>query len=179
MVGGLAMDFEPKDYYEAAQERLSQAELLFDLPPECRGNFSGGVYALAVYLAGVAVESMLRAYRLKVDKRFDSRHDLDKWFVASELDKRLEDCLHRQQKSPQEVDRRVTELQAAVGEVANVWRNDHRFASEKLVARDFWKRKIIPSKGGKGEKPQVLRPRVKRLLKNARVVINAGVEAWT
>lgn len=173
------MDFEPRDYYEVAQERLSQAELLFDLPPECRGNFQGDLYALVIYLAGVAVESMLRAYRLKVDRRFDSRHDLDRWFVASKLDNRLEDHLDRQQKSPQEIDRRVMKLRAAVGEVADVWRNDHRFASQKLVARDFWERKIIPRKGGKGPKSQVLRSRVKLLLKNARLVINAGVQAWT
>lgn len=173
------MDFEPRDYYEAAQERLSQAELLFDLPSECRRSLQGDLYALIVYLAGVAVESMLRAYRLKVDRRFDSRHDLDRWFVASKLDNHLEDHLNRQQKSPQEVDRRVMELRAAVGEVADVWRNDHRFASEKLVARDFWERKIIPHKGSKGPKSQVLRSRVKILLRNATVVINAGVEAWT
>jgi len=173
------MDFEPRDYYEVAQERLSQAELLFDLPPECRGDFQGDLYSLAVYLAGVAVESMLRAYRLKVDKRFDSRHDLDRWFVASKLDNHLEDHLNQQQKPPQEVDRRVTELRAALGEVADVWRNEHRFASEKLIARDFWERRIIPRKGSKGPKPQVLRSRVRMLLKNAKIVISAGVESWT
>lgn len=173
------MDFEPRDYYEAAQERLSQAELLFDLPPEYRRNFQSELYALIVYLAGVAVESMLRAYRLKVDRRFDSRHDLARWFVASKLDNRLEDHLNRQQKAPQETERRIMELRSAVGEVSDVWRNDHRFASEKLVARDFWERRIIPRKGSKGPKPQVLRAMVRTLLKNARVVVNAGVEAWT
>ncbi|HTU90755.1 MAG TPA: hypothetical protein VMF69_11820 [Gemmataceae bacterium] len=173
------MDFEPRDYYEVAQERLSQAELLFDLPSERRGNFQGDPYALVVYLSGVAVESMLRAYRLKVDRRFDSRHDLARWFVASKLDNRLEEHLNRQQKAPQEIDSRIMELRSAVGEVSDVWRNDHRFASEKLIARDFWERKIIPRKGSKGRKPQVLRSMVRMLLKNARVVINAGVEAWT
>ncbi len=77
------MDFEPKHYYEAAQERLFQAETLFNLCPECRKNLRGERYAVVVYLAGVAVESMFRAYKLKVVSQFDEKHSLDRLFVAS------------------------------------------------------------------------------------------------
>ncbi len=52
---------EPKDYYEAARERLDQARFLFDVPQEdAERALHDKRYALVVYAAGVAVEAMLR-----------------------------------------------------------------------------------------------------------------------
>jgi len=46
------MRIEAADYVEAANERLAEANLLYEKTH----------YALALYVAGVAVESLLRAY---------------------------------------------------------------------------------------------------------------------
>src|SRR5262245_56384326 len=63
------MDFTADHYYRAALERMSQAHSLY---------LEGvGKYALAMYTAGVAVESMLRAFMLKRGKsEFESHHDI-------------------------------------------------------------------------------------------------------
>lgn len=173
------MEFKPRDYHEAAQERLSQAELLFDVPSEGVKDRRGDRYVVVVYLAGVAVECMLRAYRLKENKQFDSRHQLAELFVESKLDTRLEEWLNNQGVEPRIVNDQLTKLKAAADEVAELWRNEYRYASERLLFRDFLRRGIIPKKGVKGSKAQVLRQRAKTLLRYARVVVEAGVKAWT
>lgn len=108
------MEFKPRDYYEAAHERLSQAELLFDVSPEGVKDRRGDRYVVVVYLAGVAVECMLRAYRLKESKQFDSRHQLAELFVESKLDARLEACLNNQGVEPRIVEDQLTKLKAVV-----------------------------------------------------------------
>lgn len=63
------MDFTVDHYYRAALERMGQAHHLFR---ERIGN-----YALAMYTAGLAVESMLRAFMLRRGKtEFESRHNV-------------------------------------------------------------------------------------------------------
>jgi hypothetical protein len=63
------MDFIADHYYGAALERMSQAHHLYR---EGTGN-----YALAMYAAGLAVESMLRAFMLGDGKtQFESRHNV-------------------------------------------------------------------------------------------------------
>ncbi len=51
----------PEHYYEVALERINQAQSLYR---------EGSSYALAMYGAGVAVESMLRAYRARKSMQF-------------------------------------------------------------------------------------------------------------
>lgn len=62
------MDFTAEHYYRASHERMSQAHHLY--------REGDGFYALAMYTAGVAVECLLRAYLLKRNRQFESRHDL-------------------------------------------------------------------------------------------------------
>lgn len=173
------MEIRPKDYYEAAHERLSQAERLFDLSSEYLKNRQGERYAVIVYLASVAVECMLRAYRLKESKQFDSRHKLADLFLESKMRVRLEEWLNHKGEEAGIVNEQLRELKAAVNEADRLWRNDYRYASEKLLFQDFLKRGIIAGKGTKGSKAQILRQHAKRLLGRARLVIEAGAKAWT
>ena len=55
-----------KTYYRAALERVEDARLLH----------TEGHYAFAMYASGLAVECLLRAFRLLKDSSFDERHDL-------------------------------------------------------------------------------------------------------
>ncbi len=55
-----------KNYYGAALERIADADLLH----------AEGHYPFAMYASGLAVECLLRAFRLLNDPSFDERHDL-------------------------------------------------------------------------------------------------------
>jgi len=60
------MRIEAVDYVDAAQERLGNAKLLYE----------AAQYSFALYAAGVAVESLLRAYIVQVDPMLEGAHNL-------------------------------------------------------------------------------------------------------
>ncbi len=175
------MEFKAKDYYDAATERLAEAELLFRLADEYWKSVAGRRYALVVYTAGLAVECMLRAYRLKRSSHFDSRHRLSELFVESGLDTSLEDRLGKRGHDPDSeiVVQRLTRLRAAVDDAAGIWRNHYRFASDAALCSDLLGRRIIRKQENKGSKTKVLHKQDHRLLLSARVVLKAGEDAWT
>jgi len=69
------MRIEAADYIEAAQERLSNARLLYE----------AAQYSFAMYAAGVAVESLLRAYVATVNPILETAHHLPLLLDASKL----------------------------------------------------------------------------------------------
>ena len=170
---------EPKDYYEAARERLDQARFLFDVPQEdAERALHDKRYALVVYAAGVAVEAMLRAYRLQIDDAFDGRHNLQTLFAESGLEARLLEHLEDRGVDPAVVADRLRELRAAVSSVAAIWRNAHRYASDRALVKDLIERKIIARSQNKGAKAVLLRAQARVLVQAATIVIDAGEEAW-
>jgi hypothetical protein len=60
----MSIRFDPEDLKEAALERINTARRLFDA-----SGRDGSDLSACIYVAGVAVECMLRAYRLKVSPR--------------------------------------------------------------------------------------------------------------
>ena len=62
------MRFRPEHYLEAAYERIDAARKL-------RNERH---YPEAIYFAGIAVECLLLAYRIRENPEFESRHDLRK-----------------------------------------------------------------------------------------------------
>lgn len=175
------MDFQPKDYYEAASDRMGQADLLYSLPSEHCQGLEDRRYAWIVYSAGLAVECMLRAYLRRVTNKLSSRHDLSRLFVESRLDTRVVEHLGRQghHAGSSVVVERLTRLYAAAGVVARMWRNTYRFASDGVLLRDYLDRKVVRARYNKGAKAQVLRKQAHLLLLAARTIIKAGKEAWT
>ena len=170
---------EPKDYHEAARERLDQARFLFDVPQdEAERALRDKRYALVVYAAGVAVEAMLRAYRLKIDDTFDGRHNLASLFNDSGLEDRLVEHLEDQGTDPAVVTERLGELRAAATSVAAIWRNAYRYASDRALVKDLIERKIIARSQNKGDKAALLRAQARILLQAATIVTDAGEEAW-
>jgi len=69
------MRIEAYDYVHVAEERLSDANLLYE---KAR-------YAFALYAAGVAVESLLRAYVVRLEPVLETAHDLRLLLKASKL----------------------------------------------------------------------------------------------
>ena len=171
---------EPKDYYEAARERLDQARFLFDVPQEEADRALGDKrYALVVYAAGVAVEAMLRAYRLQIDDAFDGRHNLQTLFAESGLEARLLEHLEDRGADPTVVADRLRQLRGAVSSVAAIWRNVHRYASDRALVKDLIDRNLIERGQNKGDKAALLRAQARILVQAATTVIGAGEEVWT
>ena len=70
------MKLPAEQYYETSLERMAQARLL---------HKQGTAYSLAIYVGGVAVECLLRAFKARHTAEFDERHDLLKLFSASRM----------------------------------------------------------------------------------------------
>ena len=144
------MNLGADDYRWAAQERVEAANHLH----------AAAKYATAIYLAGVAVECILRAYRVRDDPHFDSRHDLQHLLMASGLQKYVPE-------------KRREAVAAALGDVWARWRNDYRYAADDRVLRDLRDRKLTV--GIKGDQ---LKENSRRVLDRAYELVGIGVARW-
>ena len=133
--------FSADDYHWAAQERVSSARRLHDTKD----------HAAAVYWAGIGVECILRAYRVRTDPEFDSRHDLSDLLKLSGLESFVPE-------------KRRQEVAAALGDVWSRWKNDYRYASADRLLR-AWRTAGL-TLGIRGDP----------LKENARIVVEAAEE---
>lgn len=172
------MGFSPRDYFEAAVERHDQAEWLFGVKSEDCERLEEKRYALVIYLAGLAVESMFRAYRGLINSEFDGRHDLDKWFNACEMDTVFRKHSDKIGVAAETTRTRVLELKEAVEKVVKVWCNNHRYACERVLVGLLLVRRVIKPDENKGSKPEVLRKQARKLLRHTAVIVGMGREAW-
>jgi hypothetical protein len=99
-------------YRDAASEHVTVARELYDAERHLHAN----------YLAGLAVECILRAYRTMIDPDFDSRHDLNRLYKLA----KYADIVPT---------RRAEEVGALLGDVISLWSNDHRFLSTESLRR--------------------------------------------
>lgn len=144
------MHFRAEHYLDTARERVFSAVRLYELSR----------YSAAIYLAGVAVECLLRAYILRETKEFESRHDLTDLMRKSSI----ADFIPPQQNR---------EFGAYLTTVWRRWKNNYRYASISRLSSEF--RDMGLFSGIKGDP----------LKENARVtilatekIISAGVLAW-
>lgn len=171
---------DAKDYAEAAGERLAQARFAFDVPQEDAERELGDKrYALVVYVSGLAAECVFRAYRLKTDTTFEGRHNLETLFAESGLEGYLYDALERAGAEDAGIQSRLDDLRGAVEGLALLWRNAHRYASDRVLVKDLVARGLIDRKMNKGSKAEVLRARTREVLEAAEVIVQAGEDAWT
>jgi HEPN domain-containing protein len=144
------MRIEAADYVDAAQERLSNAKLLYE----------AAQYSFALYAAGVAVESLLRAYIAQVDPILEAAHNLLLLLKASNL---------RHWVTPDE-DRRIYE---AVNLLARRWRNDLRYTSNNRLRRRLKKNKL-----DRGIRGDFLKENCRIAIDLATVILRIGVAKW-
>ena len=140
-----------------AETHLAVAQEHADL---ARKLYSGGDYAPVHYLAGLAVECLLRAYRVRFDPRFDCRHVLADLVKAA----KFYDAV-----SPA----RQEQTSAALSEVTRLWRNDHRFRSRDSLRK--WVKQQLMSDRIKGD---VLKEGARRIANAALEVVSEGVRRW-
>jgi HEPN domain-containing protein len=159
------MQFTADEYYRASLERMKQAHRLYR---------DGAAYALAMYCGGLAVESLLRAFRFAEDATFEGRHDLAELLKASRL-LRIDDEHLRQKGATDEAIRESGRtLRIAMNELIVLWHNNMRFASEARL-------KTLLNKLGRlrGVKGDPLKKNAWDLLNAAQTVVDRGVTLWT
>ena len=144
------MRIEADDYVDAAQERLSNANLLYE----------AAQYSFALYAAGVAVESLLRAYIVRTDPKFDAAHDLHVLMKTSNLR-----CLA----TPSE----YQQLGAAIVDLFGRWRNDLRYTSNARLKRQLKKKKM-----DRGIRGDFVKENCRAAIEMATSILKIGVTKW-
>jgi HEPN domain-containing protein len=144
------MRIEATDYVEAANERLAEANLLYEKAH----------YALALYVAGVAVESLLRAYAFRLESRFDAAHNLKLLLDVSNLQSLA---------TPAESQQVFT----AIDELYRRWRNDLRYTSNGRLRRRLKKDKL-----DRGIRGDFLKENCRIAIEKATIILKIGVATW-
>ncbi len=158
------MEFRDKEYFQAAAERMRQA----------RGLYSEGrSYALAMYCAGLAVECMLRAYRWRKEPFFEGRHALLKLLKDSGFLALSDQAMREKGYNEVEVIRLSAQLRAAASDVATLWNNNLRFASEARL-----KAFIVSINRHLGKKGDPCKANALDLVNAAQKIIDRGVLLW-
>lgn len=159
------MQFRAVQYYQAGLERMTQARKIYR---------DGTAFALAMYCGGLAVESLLRAFRWTEDPSFEGRHDLSELLKASKIFRFDDDYMQKRGKSESQINESRRTLKGAMNEVVALWHNNQRFASE-ASARVFLKQ-IGRYEGVKGDP---LKKNASNLIEAAQKVIDRGIVLWT
>jgi hypothetical protein len=142
---------EARGYLEAAKEHVGALSVLYD----------DGRYALTMYVAGLAVECLFRAFRAKNSLPFRSDHSLD--------------ILSREAGFPDLIPRgdRVR-FDSALGELILVWQNAYRFCCQSAI-RALLKRRRLD----RGIKGDPVKEFARRLASDAVDLVALGVGQWT
>jgi HEPN domain-containing protein len=144
------MKFDGDHYIDAAPERANAARALYQAHR----------YTEAVYLAGVAVECVLRAYAQEGGEAFDARHDLRQLFKAATLERFVGG---KQRKA----------VSAALGEVWMRWKNSYRYAPAERMRKEISRLRL-----DQGIKGDALKETARVAIENALVVVNKGRYQW-
>jgi hypothetical protein len=158
------MEFPPEHYFQTALERMRQAQYLFA---------DGSSYALSLYVGGVAVECLLRAFKGRRHPEFDERHHLLRLFLASGMLRVDREKLSAQQWTDARIDEHLESLRVAVNEIYRLWSNSYRFASEDRLQAHI--KKITGYQKIKGN---YLKEQCRRFLSSAQTFVDKGVVQW-
>ncbi|MDZ7290881.1 MAG: HEPN domain-containing protein [candidate division KSB1 bacterium] len=144
------MRIEATDYVDAAKERLSEANLHYE---KARSS-------LALYMAGVAVESLLRAYIRHLEPKLEAAHNLSLLLKASNLRDYTTLTEHQQ-------------ISAAIADLAGRWRNDLRHTSNDRLRRRLKRLKLHRNIRG-----DFLKENCRVAIESATVILKIGVSKW-
>lgn len=144
----MAQRIYPHRYLEAATIRIDDAQVLYDQHR----------FALALYVAGVSAECVLRAYRTLDEAQFDERHDLRLLW---------EGCSRRR------FDRHRPEMDTAIEQIRKRWDNDWRYSSADLILTRF--RKQYLHQGISGDP---VKAHAKTCISAAHTILRIGSDKW-
>jgi hypothetical protein len=158
------VDFPPEHYFQTATQRMRQAQHLYD---------EGSSFALAIYVGGVAVECLLRAFKGRRDPTFDDKHDLLRLFVASGILRADPAKLRAKQWTDAQIDEHLRALQVAVNQIYRLWANNYRFASEERLRSHL--KQVTGYRRIKGD---YLKEQTRHFLNSAQTFVDKGVVLW-
>ena len=158
------MQFSAEHYFRAAYERILDARELH----------KRGRYGFCIYASGLAVESLLRAFRWKKDPVFDARHDLVRLFRDSGILQLNEEKLRSRGLAEEAVRRTITEFLAAKDDVTRFWSNDFRFGSDAQI-RGY----LVTIGAYRGKRGDLLKVSASTILSAAQKIVDTGVILWT
>jgi HEPN domain-containing protein len=144
------MRIEADDYVYVAQERLTDANLLYERER----------YSFALYAAGVAVESVLRAHIFRRESKLETAHNLELLLNASNL-RFLITRAERQQ------------IFTAIDELYRRWRNDLRYTSKGRLQRRLKRQKL-----DRGIRGDFLKENCRIAIESAAIILKIGVAKW-
>lgn len=144
-------EFSANGYLAAALEHQSSLDLLYQRRQ----------YVLAMYVAGLAVECVFRAYIQRRTNEFDSRHNLYELARTSSFVDRVP-LSH------------VAEYTRAVSEVAGRWANSHRYRSS--AAMQAYLKRMKLDRGIRGD---ALKENARRIINAANALVELGATLWT
>jgi HEPN domain-containing protein len=131
-------------YRDAAAERCADAAALLD----------AGRFACAIWVAGVAMECLFRAYHRRSSDRLDTGHDLKQLFRESGF-------------SDHVAPRHVVRMANSISEVAKHWKHRYRYDPSAAVQRSVRARTSAE-----------FRRRAQRIVNEAQEVVAHGVSRW-
>ena len=158
------MEFPAEHYFQTAAERMRQAQHL---------HHEGSSFALAIYVGGVAVECLLRAFKGRRDPTFDEKHDLLRLFSASGMLRVDRDKLRKERWTEAQIESHLQTLRVAVNEIVRLWANNYRFASEERLRLHL--KKITGYQRIKGD---YLKEQSRRFLGSVQRFVDKGVVQW-
>ncbi len=146
------LKFSAQDYYFAALERKTEAYYLHE----------SGRYALSMYISGLSIECILRAFKCIYDPTsiFDEKHDLIKLLKTSGLT----------EIGNEEFRFKIFKM---VNRVFAVWRNNFRFFSDSKMR--LYLKKIKRYRQIKGD---FLKYNSKMLYEASSEIIKRGASKW-
>lgn len=159
------MQFRAEQYYQASLERMGQSHKIYR---------EGAAFALAMYCGGLAVESLLRAFRWTEDTSFEGRHDLSELLKASRLLKIDDEFMRQKGESEDAIRQSGLKLRKAMNQVLMLCHNNLRFAAESSL-KAFLHR-LGRLQGLKGDP---LKKNALDLLEAAQIVVDRGEVLWT
>ena len=144
------MGFDAETYRRAAVEHMTVAHELYQ----------SSRYVLCHYVAGLAVECIFRAYRIRVDPAFDARHDLKELYKTSRYIQIVPE-------------KEAGKYGACLSEVVVRWNNSHRFRSERALAT------YLKAAGlNRGIKGGFEKENSRRILNAATELVSLGAGKW-
>ena len=138
------MRIDPEHYMEASAFRIESARQLHE----------HSRYSEAIYLAGVSVECLLRAFITRSTREFDARHDLQELFKQTGM----EDLIPLKRKR---------DAGAWLGTIWARWKNNYRYVPDDRLRAEF--KRLRHDRGIAGD----------FLKENSRQVINSAYELRT
>jgi hypothetical protein len=157
------MDFRSEHYLEAAVERKDDAIAAFR-----RRDFG-----LSMWIGGVAVECVLRAYRTRKDPSFHAGHNLPELLKQSGLLSVIESDERARARPVQEVFSTIQGFRADLNAVSRLWHNNFRYASTARL-----KAHLKAAGVSAGIKGDFLKENARKLVHAATRVVDLGVRLW-